>query len=191
MTRQGLPEGDQMSDTLSLSAAAAAALQPTFTFLYGRLDALLNRHEGRDATDELTTSNLPSALVGTVTLPLVANKQRLDEYAAQLRMARSVLTRYQQNPSLVVLDDSMLLDVLGQLRVTLEEIYSHRFTFAGESRERSGPLVVQRIDTVAGNVTGMQAGGAIVTGKVDQEFKTVSSGSTVIGMSAFTIGDKA
>ncbi|WP_188268522.1 MULTISPECIES: hypothetical protein [unclassified Streptomyces] len=180
-----------MSDTLSLSAAAAAALQPTFTFLYGRLDALLNRHEGRDATDELTTSNLPSALVGTVTLPLVANKQRLDEYAAQLRMARSVLTRYQQNPSLVVLDDSMLLDVLGQLRVTLEEIYSHRFTFAGESRERSGPLVVQRIDTVAGNVTGMQAGGAIVTGKVDQEFKTVSSGSTVIGMSAFTIGDKA
>ncbi|PZT72372.1 MULTISPECIES: hypothetical protein [unclassified Streptomyces] len=180
-----------MSDVLSLSAVAAAALQPTFTFLYGRLEALLNRHEGRDVTDELTTSELPSTLVGTVALPLVANGQRLDEHASQLRMARTVLTRYQHDPALVVPDDSMLTDVLGQLRVVLEEIYSHRFTFIGESRERSGPLVVQRIDNVSGNVTGMQAGAAIFTGKVDQEFKTVSSGSTVIGMSAPVIGGEA
>ncbi|MFD0036102.1 hypothetical protein ACFVIZ_00455 [Streptomyces anulatus] len=180
-----------MSDVFSLSAVAAVALQPTFTFLYGRLNALLNRHEARGATDELTTSDLPSTLVGTVALPLVANEQRLAEHAAQLRMARTVLTRYQQEPALVVPDDTMLADVLGQVRLALEEIYSHRFTFTGEGRERSGPLVVQRIDNVAGNVIGMQAGEAIVTGKVDQEFKTVSSGSTVIGMSAPVIGGEA
>ncbi|WP_328912059.1 MULTISPECIES: hypothetical protein [unclassified Streptomyces] len=170
---------------------AAAAFQPTFTFLYGRLDALLNRHEGRDATDELTESDLPPTLVGTVALPLVADDQRLREYAAQLRMARTVLTRYQQDPTLVVPSDSILTDVLGQLRAALEEIYSHRFTFTGENRERSAPLVVQRIDNVTGKVTGMRADEAIVTGTVEQDFKTVTSGSTVIGMSAPVIGGDA
>ena len=180
-----------MSDVLSLSAVAAAALQPTFTFLYGRLDALLSRHEGRDATDELAASDLPPTLVGTVALPLVADDQRLREHAAQLLMARTVLTRYQQDPNLVVPGDSILTYVLGQLRAALEEIYSHRFTFTGENREGSAPLVVQRIDNVAGDVTGMRADEVIVTGTVEQNFKTVSSGSTVIGMSAPVIGGDA
>ncbi|MEV7357317.1 hypothetical protein [Kitasatospora sp. NPDC091276] len=180
-----------MSDVLSLSAVAAAALQPTFTFLYGRVDALLNRNEGRDTTDELTTSDLPSTLEGTVALPLVVDEQRLREHAAQLRMARTVLARYQQDPALVVPDDTVLTDVLGQLRMALEEIYSHRFTFTGENRERSAPFVVQRIDNVTGNVTGMRADEAIVTGTVEQELKTVNSGATVIGMSAPVIGGEA
>lgn len=180
-----------MSDVFSLSAVTAAAFQPTFTFLYGRLDALLSRHEGRDATLELTASDLPPTLVGTVSLPLVADDQRVREYSAQLRMARTVLTRYQQDPTLVVPSDSILTDVLGQLRAALEEIYSHRFTFTGENRERSAPLVVQRIDDVTGIVTGMRADEVIVTGTVEQDFKTVSSGSTVIGMSAPVIGGDA
>jgi hypothetical protein len=182
--------GDPVSDVLSLSAVAAAALQPTFTFLYGRLDALLNRAEGR-GTAELTAADLPPTLVGTVASPLVADKQRLREHTAQLRMARTVLARYQQDPTLVVPGDLMLTEVLGQLRAALEEIYSHRFTFTGENRERSAPLVKQRIENVTGNVTGMQAGEAITGGTVDQEFKTVNGGATVIGMSAPIIGSEA
>ncbi|MEU4117745.1 hypothetical protein AB0F71_25020 [Kitasatospora sp. NPDC028055] len=180
-----------MSDILGLSAVAAAALPPTFTFLYQRLEALLNRHDGRQEANDLSTADLPPTLVGTVSLPLVADEQRLRDRVGELRLARTVLARYQQDPTLVVPGDSALTDVLGQLRSAIEEIYSHRFTFTGENREGSAPLVVQRIDQVDSDVTGMQAGEAIVTGTVIQDFKNVSNGSTVIGMSAPVIGGGA
>ncbi|MFD8478251.1 hypothetical protein [Kitasatospora sp. NPDC059673] len=180
-----------MSDVLSLAAVAATALQPTFTFLYGRVEALLDRHGGRGAAVELTASDLPLTLVGTVALPLTVNDQCLHERAGQLRMARTVLARYQQNPALVVPDDEVLTEVLGQLRAALEEIYSHRFTFTGEQRPHSAPVVMQRIDDLAGDLTGMHASRAIVAGAVEQDVKTVGRGSTVIGMSAPVIGGGA
>lgn len=172
---------------------AGAVLPATFTFLYRRADVLLERLAGRGAAaGELTPQDVPDELVGTLTLPLEVNEEALRARAAELEVERFALARYQEDPTLVNPDDQALMGLLGRLREALEDVYGQRFTFRGEQREQSGPLVSLRITGgIGGIVKGMVAQETIRGGAtVDAEIDEVRAGGTFVGMQASRIEDR-
>jgi hypothetical protein len=173
-------------DLASLSAVAQSAFPATFAFLYQQLDRLLARHRDRTGTgEELTAAQVPAALVGSLSLPLVADPGRLEARLAELEAYHFALARYQQDPVLVTASDTTLVAMAGRLRDALEEVHGQRFTFAGEERPRSGPFVVVRHKEVGGELIGMQASQAIRgDASVDIGVDVVHPGGRVVGMTA-------
>ncbi|MFG2651207.1 hypothetical protein [Streptomyces sp. NPDC048436] len=169
-----------MSDLSALSAVLGAGLPATFTFLYQRVENLLDRRGAPEK--ELATS---TPLRGDLALPLTAGEQELAARQADLEMLRDGLDSYQHDPARIDAGDLALLRMLGRLRGTLEEIYGQRLTFVGEEdRQPSGPYARQKIGTVHGEATAIDA--ETISGQVesDQDITTIEKGGKVTGIRA-------
>ncbi|MFE6691331.1 hypothetical protein ACFVFQ_33285 [Streptomyces sp. NPDC057743] len=173
-----------MTDFSALSAVIGAGLTPTMTFLYQRLERLLDRGAASEPDPEI-----PAELTGTLTLPLQVDVGQLAARRQELEQLRSELSVYHRGSARIDLTDAPLLQALGRLRGNLEEIYGQRLTFVGEERQESGPFVRQHTDRVAGQQTGMHADEITGEASVIQEIGTVEQGGVNIGMRARRIGD--
>jgi hypothetical protein len=175
-------------DAADLSMVASSALPATFAFLYQRLNGLLDRRRSGRPAEPDQLSEVPPQLVGTLSLPLVADPDLLAGRSDALEALALGMAYYQRDPSLVTSSDELLLQTLGRVRQALEEIYGQRFTFEGETRAASGPISELCIETVVGNVVAMEAEETIsgaVTARVHSA--TVEAGATVTGMKAKNI----
>jgi hypothetical protein len=166
-----------MTDFGALSTVLGAGLPATFTFLYQRLDNLINRR-GAPETDLDG-----QALRGELSLPLTADEAALHHRRGDLDRLRDLLHVYRQHPQTVDIADAGLLRLLGELRGHLEEIYQQRLTFAGEeSREPSGSTAWQKSETVRGKVTGIDTDTADPNLQSVQDFTTVEETGDVVGI---------
>ncbi len=164
---------------------ASSALPATFTFLYQRLDAALSRRRsGRTAEPEVEP-DVPAQLVGELELPLRVDSDRLEARLAALEALALGMAHYQRDPAQLTAEDPLLMQTLGRVREALEDIYGQRFTFQGERRAQSGPLSEQLYDTVAGEVTGMEAQDAILGSATSTiRARHVQPGGKIVGMKA-------
>ncbi|MBP0458983.1 hypothetical protein JFN87_15945 [Streptomyces bomunensis] len=160
-----------------------AGLTPTLAFLYQRLERLLDRGDTPEADPQP-----PTALAGTLVLPLQADASRLAERTQDLEELRDALHVYYRGDAPVAPSDDSLLRTLGRLRGVLEEIYGQHLTFQGEQRPASGTVVRQRTRRVTGRQIGMDAGEILGDALVDQDVDTVERSGTNIGMRARRIG---
>ncbi|WP_438488372.1 hypothetical protein [Streptomyces sp. S186] len=172
-----------MTDFSALSAVIGAGLTPTMTFLYQRLERLLDRGDAPESDPEI-----PAELTGTLSFPLQVNSDQLAARRQELERLRGELSVYHRGSAPIDLTDAPLMQALGRLRCILEEIYGQRLTFVGEERQESGPFVHQRAEHVAGQQTGMDADEITGAASVLQEIGTVEQGGVSIGMRARRIG---
>jgi hypothetical protein len=172
-----------VTDFAALSTLIGAGLTPTLTFLYQRLERLLDHGDAPEPAPEV-----PAELSGTLALPLRADATQLAARRPALEQLHDALNSYYRGAAPIDPTDAALLRMLGRLRGNLEEVYCQRLTFAGEQRPPSGPFVRQRADHVAGQQVGMDADEITGAVSVDQEVGTVEQGSTNIGMRARRIG---
>ncbi|MFE0763273.1 hypothetical protein [Streptomyces smyrnaeus] len=172
-----------MTDFAALSTLIGAGLTPSLTFLYQRLERLLDRGGDPEADPQI-----PSELTGTLALPLQPDTAELAARTQELEQLRDALSVYHRGNAPIDSTDAPLLRTLGRLRSNLEEIYGQRLTFTGEQRPPSGPFVRQRTEHVAGRQIGMDAEEITGAASVEQEVDTVEQGGTNIGMRAGRIG---
>ncbi|WP_327122484.1 hypothetical protein [Streptomyces sp. NBC_01727] len=173
-----------MPDLSAISAMLGAGLPATFTFLYQRLENLLDRR-GEPETDLAA----PDVLRGELRLPLTADHNTLAKRQENLETLRDVLDAYRYAPERINVDDIRLLRMLGRVRGTLEEIYEQRLTFVGEEdRDPSGPSARQKIGTLRGKATAVDSD--VVAGPVEtsQDAVTVEEGGEMTGIRARYIG---
>ncbi|MFF5931611.1 hypothetical protein [Streptomyces hydrogenans] len=166
-----------MPDPVTI-AVLSAALPATLTFAYHRLERLLSSRRAEPEQD-LT---VPDALTGTLALPLTPDTTQLEARQDELVLLRDVLEGYADGTTPVDLGDERLVRNLGKLRAALEDIYGQRLTFQGEDRPSSGPFVRQRLQTLSGEATGMEADSITGTASVDQEVENVAAGAKLTGM---------
>ncbi|MFE5049034.1 hypothetical protein ACFRAI_22255 [Streptomyces sp. NPDC056637] len=173
-----------MSDLSALSAMLGAGLPATFTFLYQRLENLLDRR-GEPEAD----LSAPGVLRGELSLPLTANQQALAERQDNLETLRDVLEGYRHDPARIDVADVRLLRMLGRVRGTLEDVYEQRLTFVGEEdREPSGPSARQKIKTLHGSATGIDADTVVGPVEAVHEVDTVETGGDLTGIRARYVG---
>lgn len=173
-----------MPDLSAFTSVATAALPATLTFLYQRLDHLLNR---RQSTPEEEVS-IPPELVGELELPLQAEESTLEQHRFTLETLHDALDQYHSGKTSIDASDDRLLRQMGRLRRVLEDVYGQTLTFAGEQRPASGSHVQQKVNIVTGEVRGMDAEEISDGSTVSQEVETVEHDSIVIGMRARRIG---
>ncbi|MFI1979953.1 hypothetical protein [Streptomyces wedmorensis] len=166
-------------------AVLGAALPATLTFAFQRLEHLLSSRRAKPEQDLA----VPDVLTGTLQLPLTADEDRLQARGAELQMLHDILVRYADGNTAIRAEDKTLMRNLGMLRAALEDIYGQRLTFAGEDRPASGPFVTQKLGTLTGEATGMDADYIVGTAQVDQEAERVEAGAKLIGMKARRIGE--
>ncbi|NEB75830.1 hypothetical protein G3I40_11400 [Streptomyces sp. SID14478] len=155
-----------------------AGLPATFTFLYQRLDNLLNRRAAPE-----TELDGHEVLRGELSLPLTADETELTNRLGDLDRLRDLLHVYRRHPQTVDITDTGLLRLLGELRGNLEEIYGQRLTFAGEEdREPSGSYAHQKSQTVRGKMTGIDTDTADGNLQSIQDFTTVEKTGDVVGI---------
>lgn len=183
--------GISMTSAADFSMIATSALPAAFTFLFQRLDAALERRLPGQATAEEGEPRIPAELVGDLELPLRIDARRLEDQAPLLEALALAMAAYRQQPGLITHDNRGLLDTLGRTRAALEDLYGQRFTFEGETRAKSGPATHHEYDTVAGEVTGLEATEAI-RGSVASTISatSVERGGRVVGMKAPVIEDR-
>ena len=175
-----------MADLSALSAVLGAGLPATFTFLYQRLENLLDRRGEPEAEADLSA---PGVLSGELSLPLIANQQALAERQDNLETLRDVLEGYRHDPARIDVADVRLLRMLGRVRGTLEDIYEQRLTFVGEKdREPSGPSAQQKIKTLHGRATGIDADTVVGPVEAVHEVETVEAGGELTGIRARYVG---
>jgi hypothetical protein len=169
-------------DSLDFGAALAATISPTFTFLYGRLTALLDRGK-RDTTTESAPEAIdtPGVLEGQLE-PLVVDEAALSERWHDLQMLAARLGSYERNPERINAEDGDLIAGLNSLRLILEEIYKQRLTFRGESREKSGTKISQKADKVTGSVIGKYGIASEDNLEVQQSANEIGPGGSMIGV---------
>ncbi|MEU0132711.1 hypothetical protein ABZ172_01525 [Streptomyces sp. NPDC006296] len=174
-----------MSGVVDFSAVVGGALPATLTFLYQRLDAVLERRRSGQTAEPEADPEIPAELVGDLELPLRIDPDRLASRLPVLEVLALAMTPYTRAPERITAEDAELMQMMGRVREALEDVYGQRFTFQGEIRERSGPLSEQHYDTVAGEVTGLEAQEAI-RGSASSVIraKRVEPGGRVVGMRA-------
>jgi len=152
-----------MSDSFSLTAIGAAALSPTFDFLYGHLNRLLDRRHGTDdtdpatgeATDDATGIDVPEC-VAEDPGPFHAAPERIDQYGSELERLAGALSSYARHPDRLREGDERLARELGALREVLEGVYGRRITFVGEERDASGIHADLDLENVWGETVGVK-----------------------------------
>lgn len=180
-----------MDDPLAFPVLAGAALTQGFGFLYGQLQALLERRraqrEGRQ-TPVAEQAETPAVLTGCLA-PLQVDDRLLAEKADELTLLQSLLTQYAGRAELDG-HDPQLRTMLGRLRATLERIYGQRLTFQGEDRPATGVRIDQLAIDVEGEMVGLDVGsaGERAQAQVSQTVKTVHENGTVIGGRFDTLG---
>ena len=171
-------------DPLSFPELAGAALSQAFAFLFGRLSRVLdNRGKAAEEPERVET---PEVMQGRLD-PLAARPNVVEENLAELRELAGTLGVYERNPERLDGHDDNLRKDLARLRALLEKVYGQRITFRGETREATGVVVEQRMDAVAGEVTGVR-GGRVSQARVSQDIKRVGRDSSVIGVHADDVG---
>ncbi|HWU10845.1 MAG TPA: hypothetical protein VN520_31595 [Streptomyces sp.] len=172
-----------MPDPLEI-AVISSALPATLTFLFQRVERLLNP-QGPEPEEGVA---VPDVLVGDLRLPLQPHEERLQNNRGQLEALRDALVNYTSGEVPVRTSDQPLLRNLTRLRATLENIYEQRLTFEGEDRPASGPFVHQKLTTLSGEATGMDADAISGNARVIQDVETVDSGAKLVGMKGRRIG---
>ncbi|MEU7697574.1 hypothetical protein [Streptomyces sp. NPDC039028] len=165
-------------------ALISSAVPATLTFLYQRLEHLLSPRHAEPEQD----LELPDTLVGTLQLPLQPDQERLQARQAELDLLHGFLEEYASREPVALTLEQGLLRSMGKLRALLEDVYGQRLTFAGEDRPASGPFVDQKLTTLTGEATGMDADEITGNAKVTQQVETVEAGAQLIGMKARRIG---
>lgn len=167
-------------DSLNLGAALTATIAPTFTFLYGRLTALLDR--GKEDIPALEGIETPDVLEGRLE-PLAADEAVLSERWHDLQILAATLGSYDRNPSRIVAEDNELIDNLDSLRRILESVYGQRFTFRGESRDMSGTRISQHAGKVDGRIIGVDGKSSSEDDlDIRQSAREIGSGGSMIGI---------
>ncbi|WP_406467930.1 hypothetical protein OH738_09935 [Streptomyces hirsutus] len=170
-----------MTDQFTLATVTATALPQIFGFLFGRLEAALDRRaEPREEEASCPALVEPPAPFSLRSETLT--EERLDRLTGALHE----LAVYQRNPNLIQVDDEALVRTLSQVRDDLEVVYGQRFTFVGERRPTAGVRVVQRIDEVEQGAVARGARAQRVTERaavdIDQFTRVVRSGGEVTGL---------
>ncbi|MFH8411058.1 hypothetical protein ACH4FX_40765 [Streptomyces sp. NPDC018019] len=165
-------------------ALISSAVPATLTFLYQRLERLLSPRRAEPEQDLA----LPDTLVGALQLPLQPDEERLHARQGELDLLHGFLQDYAGRDTAALTIERGLLRSMGKLRALLEDIYGQRLTFAGEDRPSSGPFVDQKLTTLAGEATGMDAEEITSNAQVTQQVETVDAGAKLIGMKARRIG---
>ncbi|MER8073172.1 hypothetical protein ABTZ59_33445 [Streptomyces sp. NPDC094034] len=165
-------------------AMIGAALPATLTFVFQRLERLLS---SRGAQPEPGVT-APDALVGTLQLPLEPDENRLQTRQAELEVLHDALEDYARGGTPATTSDQRFMRNLARLRAALEDIYSQHLTFEGENRPASGPFVHQKLSTLTGEATGMDADKIAGHSRVVQDVERVDAGAKLIGMKGRQIG---
>ncbi|MEU1867860.1 hypothetical protein [Streptomyces gardneri] len=165
-------------------AVLSSVLPAAATFAFQRLEHLLSPRRAQPEQD-LTH---PEVLSGTLQLPLTADADRLQAREAELLLLHDFFDRYSGGSAPVVPTDQPLMRNLGRLRAILEDVYGQRLTFVDEDRPASGPFVTQKLGTLTGEATGVEADEIAGTVQVEQEAERVEAGAKLIGMKAYKIG---
>ncbi|GAU69729.1 Syd protein [Streptomyces sp. NBRC 110611] len=167
-------------DPLSFPVLTGAALTQAFTFLYGRLSAALDRRA--EARDRVA---VPDVLQGELRFPLSPDELEVTNREEALIAMRDALEVFNDQGQGHLLDGSNegVRRSLARLRGALEAVYGQRITFAGEERPATGsPVVDQRLGTVRGKVTGMDADEVSGRAQVIQDARTVEADAEVVGI---------
>ncbi|MFJ3633836.1 hypothetical protein [Streptomyces sp. NPDC090112] len=152
--------GPIVSDAFTLTAIGAAALGPTFDFLYGHLNRLLDRRHRSD--DESAVDSVEIAVPDSVSgdpRPLEADPERIERFAGDLERLAGALGPYERYPDRLSVDDNRLEVELNTLRTVLEGVYGRRITFVGEQREPSGISADLDLEDVSGKLVGVEIKG--------------------------------
>jgi hypothetical protein len=190
-------------EPITLAAVTTPVLQEGIKCLVGLAgDALRRwreRREARRAAGALdaeapiqTTTDpgvLPDVFEGKVG-PLQIHFDKVEKLDEAIRDLRRELADYADGIEPVDAGNKNLLEVTDALRQGVEAIYQQRFTFKGENRPPSGPVVEGDIDVkdVLGRVTAVRArliSGGHVRGTVRAD--RVDAGAEAIGVEADTI----
>ncbi|MGW2272216.1 hypothetical protein [Streptomyces yangpuensis] len=165
-------------------ALISSAVPATLTFLYQRLEHLIGPRRGEAESDV----SRPDSLVGTLQLPLHPDAERLQVRERELEALHLALQGYASRDLGVDVTAPGLLRSMAMLRTALEDIYGQRLTFEGEDRPASGPFVDQKLTTLTGEATGMDADEIAGNARVTQEVETVEATGKLIGMKGRRIG---
>lgn len=155
------------------------ALTEAVKFLFDRAGAVLDRRAGRVPLEE------PEEVEGRGE-PLTVRPAELSSARIErITEARGALQVYLTRPALLQGDDPGLRELLGALRLDLEEIYGRQLPF-GEEEERParpGVSVTQRADQLAGHQVGVRAQGISQKGRVhvDQAARVIEASAEQVG----------
>ncbi len=178
-----------MSEPFSLVVLGSAATEG-IKFLYGQAAEVLREWRKRRKEDPSDDRDFDVPFVAQAVLDALPSGSTAGaavlagEYQDLARLC-GALSPYALDQADVSVGDAELASAAGQLRDLLEAVYGQRFTFRGERREHTGSLVSvrQRVDEVAGDVVGADAGVSGGALAVDQEVTTVREGGSVTGFS--------
>ena len=173
-----------MGDELSLATVATSAMPHIFTFLFGRLGAVLDRRSGNN-TDISTESETYPILVEPAPL-LIHDEELTEQRIRRLEAVARELAVYRRNPALIRLDDEHLLQAMSELRDDLEAIYGQPLSFVGERRSAPGVRVRQTVDEVEADGVARAVRVARVTAQasadIDQRTKVVRQGGELTAL---------
>jgi hypothetical protein len=152
-----------MTAELTLATVGGAVLTEGVKFLYGQATEILKRW--RDKQDQSTdaeektvpVAETPPQIFAGELAPLEIHLENVEPLQDQLRNLWISLAVYAQGVERVNTQDLSLLEIVDDLRRTLEAIYLQRLTFVGEQRSASGPVADGEINVkqVAGLAVGI------------------------------------
>jgi hypothetical protein len=179
-------------ESLTLAAVGGTVLAEGVKFLYAQATELIRYWRARrDAKEGVTviepTASPPANLLAGRLAPLAVDHAALGRLESEIRDLRRRLLDYIEGSEPITPDDESLLLHTDGLRRLLEAVYQQRFTFKGEQRESSGPLIHGRVDVdeVAGNVAAvrievLKLGSGAVLG--DVRTGRIAKGGEVVGL---------
>jgi hypothetical protein len=170
-----------MSDPLGFPVLAGSAITQAFGFLYGRLEALLDRrranHQGKELEGGRVTDQADPVISG---LP---DEEALEELLPTLNTLAAALEVYNSHPAIINGEDPDLRRSLGQLREALEAVYHQHIPLPGEEESVPGVKVNQEFEEVSRELTGVDAEEVKRGARVDveQKGKAIHGDGRVIG----------
>ncbi|MFJ5035295.1 hypothetical protein ACIQB5_46445 [Streptomyces sp. NPDC088560] len=173
-----------MPDPMQI-AVVSSILPAVTTFVVQRVERLLSSF-GAEPEDHISVPS--SILAGGLQLPLEPDADRLRDRRGELELLQDFLIDH--TPGDATAASPSFLRRLAQARDLLEGIYGQRITFVGEDRPASGPFVHQKLKTVSGEATGMDADEIAHGSNVTQDVETVDAGAKLIGMKARRISQQ-
>ncbi|CAM5448193.1 hypothetical protein GCM10010329_34720 [Streptomyces spiroverticillatus] len=182
-----------MPDPITWSALGGWVFTEGIKFLYGQASELLTAWRARGAaaaaveppaSGSIDVPIAPSDALDGVPAGASADAAVLDREHRTLVRLTGALSPYAQGLAEIDPNDEELALLAGELRSLIEAVYGQRFTFRGETRERTGSQVsvTQVLGEVGGSVTGAEA--EVAHGArldVDQRATEVKPDGTVTG----------
>jgi hypothetical protein len=166
-------------DPLTFPMLVGTALTEAVKFLFDRAGAVLDRRSGRVPLEE------PEEVEGRSGPYTVHPSELSAARIERITEARGALQVYLARPALLQGGDPELRQLLGGLRLDLEEIYGRQLPFGDEEERpaRPGVSVTQRTDHLAGHQVGVRAQGISQQGRVrvDQSARVIEASAEQVG----------